>query len=98
MKRLLPLLFLFAGCSHGRNEMMTKLLIQKRMLEDSIESSAQSETMFNAKAREVAHATHDSTKYVPLLDSSARYYGIAHRLNTQLLSVQFSIDSLGKMK
>lgn len=96
MKRVMVIVGMVIGCNSGpdRNEIMTRLINEKKVTEDSINSSAYYEDDFMKKAR----AEHDSVKYKPFIDSSTKYYMIAHVLKSQLVKINFSIDSLSKMK
>ena len=77
---------------------MTALLNQKKILEDSVKYYHGSELIFEDSSKAVAHSTHDSTKYLPLADSQTKYWNLARLANGQIKELDFSIDSLSKMK
>ncbi len=77
---------------------MTGLLNKKKSLEDSVKIYNGNEMMYKDSAKRVAYATHDSLKYTPLIDSESKYWNLARLCTQQVTAVNFSIDSLSKMK
>jgi len=77
---------------------MTKLINEKKTMGDSIKYYHGSELMFEDSARQIAHATHNSAKYLPLADSQSKYRGLAYNATKKIKAIDFSIDSLSKMK
>lgn len=73
---------------------MTNLVNEKKSAEDSISLCENNESYFLDQAKK----SHDSMVYKPLIDSSGNYFGIEHRLKERLTQIDFSIDSLSKMK
>lgn len=87
MKKIL-ILILLIGCKG--NGLMTNLLNKQKELKDQISVAKNKEVMFLDSAK----STHD----LSFADSSTAYFGEAHRLQEKLDAVNFSIDSLSKMK
>lgn len=101
MKRILIIaIIMIAGCNSApdRNEVMTKLINEKKVIEDSIEITEGGTAMYEAKAKESLHATHDTAIAYPFSDTSALYFGLGIKLKERLKAVNFSIDSISKMK
>ncbi len=86
------------GCGESRNDVMTKLINEKKTLEDSLSIAQYLEQDFMSKSKDSARATHDTLIYLPLVDSSSKYFGVAHNLKERITATEFSIDSLTKMK
>ena len=89
---------IIVSCSDNRNQLMTKFINEKKIIEDSIKFYHGSELMFEDSSKAVAHTTHDSMKYLPLADSQSKYWGLAFTAKEKLKDLDFSIDSLSKMK
>lgn len=89
-------IFLFA-CSNNNN-LTTQLLNEKKTIEDSIKDAGNYESYYTQKAKEEMHASHDSLKWQPLADSSTYYFGKGRALKEKLKSIEYSLDSLSKMK
>lgn len=87
---------LFA-CSNNNN-ITTQLLNDKKSFEDSIKDAANYELYYIQKAKEEMHASHDSLKWQPLVDSSTYYFGKGRSYKEKLKALEFSLDSLSKMK
>lgn len=99
MRKIIPfLIIILASCNSNRNEKMTNFLNQKKILEDSLLYYRGSEAMFNDSSHNVAHSTHDSTKYLPLADSQNKYWYAGLVTERKLKELSFSIDSISKMK
>lgn len=96
MKYLL-LILIFASCSN-RNDINTKLVNEKKATEDSIKEASNIESYYMQRAKEEIRSSHDSLKYLPLVDSSTYYFGRGHALKEKLKAIEFSIDSISKMK
>jgi hypothetical protein len=73
---------------------MTNLMNEKKVVEDSILIAHGYESDFEQKAK----GSHDSLIWKPMLDSQMKYYGAGTRLKSRLEELNFSIDSLSKMK
>jgi len=87
-----------AACSSSRNEVMTGLINQKKSLEDSINTAGQNEQAYMAKSKQAISAGKDSTVWGALADTSGIYWRQGRELEKRLKNVEFSIDSLSKMK
>jgi hypothetical protein len=87
MKKILVLI-LVVGCNS--NGTMTDLLNKQKDLKDQISLAKNKEAMFLDSAK--------STRDLSFADSSTAYFGQAHQLQERLDAVNFSIDSLSKMK
>lgn len=87
---------LFA-CSNNNN-LTSRLLNDKKATEDSIKEAANYESYYMQKAKEEMRATHDSLKWQPLADSSTYYFEKGHAFKEKLKAIEFSMDSLSKMK
>jgi hypothetical protein len=99
MKQLFaPTFLLFAACFNGKNESMTHLVNSKKITEDSIETYSFLESKWLQQAKDEMHSSHDSLKWKPMADSSAYYFGKGHTAKEKLNGIEFSIDSLSKMK
>lgn len=98
MKSFLLVALVFTSCGDNRNDQMTKLINQKKVIEDSVKTCQYLESSFLSKAKAEMNASRDSLKWHPLVDSSTTYYMSGHRLKNKLKEVDFSIDSLSKMK
>jgi hypothetical protein len=95
-KLLLSFAIAFVGCGSDKNQLMTNLVNEKKALEDSIVISHANEADFEQKAKESGDK--DTTIQKSLLDSTAKYFGVNLRQKERLEAVNFSIDSLSKMK
>lgn len=87
---------LFA-CSNNNN-LTAQLLNEKKATEDSVKEAANYESYYMQKAKEEMRASHDSLKWQPLADSSTYYFGKARAFKEKLKGLDFSLDSLSKMK
>lgn len=90
-------LLLIIACSNN-NSLTTQLLNEKKATEDSIKDASNYESYYMQKAKEEMHASHDSTKWQPLADSSTYYFGKSKSLKEKLKGIEFSLDSLSKNK
>jgi hypothetical protein len=99
MKHLLTILIIntLYSCSN-RNNLTTQLLNDKKATEDSIKDATNYEAYYKEKATEEMHASHDSLKWMPLSDSSTYFFARGHALKKRLKDIEFSLDSLSKMK
>lgn len=95
--KYLIIALLFISCSN-RNKVITDLMNQKKATEDSISLFSNYESYYLAEAKKSMHSSEDSTRWNPLADSSTYYYGRGLDLKKQLKSIEFSLDSLSKMK
>ena len=83
---IIALIICLVGCAsktENRNEVMTKLINQKKTIEENIGLAHGSESIFREKN---------------LADSEAKYWNESRLLNEKLKATNFSIDSLEKMK
>lgn len=92
MKRLVIFLFLF-GCT-SRNDITTQLLNDKKSIEDSIKDATNKESYYMRRAKE----ERDSLIWKPLIDSSTYFYGKGYALKKKLKAIEFSLDSISRMK
>ena len=83
---------------NNKNSKMTELIKQKKVLQDSMQYYHGTELLFNDSSHRVAHSTHDSTIYLPLADSESKYWNLNRLATNRLKDIEFSIDSLEKMK
>lgn len=98
MKRLLFLLIIISiGCS-SRNDLTTQLLNDKKATEDSINLSHNYESYYMQLAKEQMQLSNDSLKWKPLIDSSTYFYARGFELKKKLTAIDFSLDSLSRMK
>jgi len=81
-----------------RNQIMTDFLNQKKITEDSISLASNYEHYYYQKAKESIHAGEDSVKWKLLIDSSSFYSYRGSILKRRLTALDFSVDSLSKMK
>ena len=89
---------LVCSCSHSRNELMTDLINKKKALEDSIKDVGNYELYYMNRSKEAVHADKDSTVWGALADTSGIYWRKGRDYQDQLKAIEFSIDSLSKMK
>lgn len=73
---------------------MTSLVNEKKIVGDSILIVHGYEGQYQDKAKEAS----DTTASHKLIDTSTSYYAIGLRLKERLQEIDFSIDSLSKMK
>lgn len=97
--KYLPILLaaLLFGCSN-RNNLTTQLLNEKKAIEDSVKDAGNYELYFMQKAKEEMHASNDSLKWQHLVDSSTFYFGKGRAYKEKLKAIEFSLDSLSRMK
>ena|SRR6478752_2097650 len=86
-----------ASCGDARNERMTELVNRQKTLKDSIDYYHNAESYYYGKAKE-AMSNPDSTKWKALADSSSNASILGMKRKKDLQQVEFSIDSLVKMK
>ena len=77
---------------------MTKLVNEKKIAEDSITYYSNCESFYHDRVKEMMHAGADSVIIKKTLDSSLQCYGNRYILSARLKEIDFSIDSLSKMK
>lgn len=75
---------------------MARLLTKQKTLKDSIDYYHNSESYYKEKAKDAMRG--DTTKVHSLIDSITMSYICGRADETQLKTVEFSIDSLSKMK
>lgn len=92
MKHLIIFLFLF-GCTN-RNDIATQLLNDKKATEDSIKDATNNESYYMRRAKE----ERDSLIWKPLIDSSTYFYDKNYALKKKLKAIEFSLDSISRMK
>ena len=100
MKKIILLyaVIVFIGCGENRNDTMTRLVNEKKVITDSIAIVNGMEGIFEDSSKSALYAGKDSVFYTSLADSSVKYFGFGHNMKERLEAVDFSIDSLSKMK
>lgn len=98
MKYLLTILIFSALSCTNRNNITTELLNQKKVTEDSINLAHNFESYYMQQAKESMRASNDSLKWKPLIDSSTYFYMRSFELKKKLKAIEFSLDSLSRMK
>jgi hypothetical protein len=88
---------LLLGCGDNKNELMTKLINDKRAMEDSLLNYQYMENNFMKKAK-TSIKDPDTSLWHRFADSSTAYYMAGHNAKNKLDRIDFSIDSLSKMK
>lgn len=92
------LLVTLFSCGESKNQLMTKLINDKKMLEDSANACRYYESEFTKKAKAAMRNNPDTNQWKRLADSSSKYFGLGHSAREQIAAIDFSIDSLSKMK
>ena len=92
MRKLLIAVFFLAGCSNKRNELMTNLINEKKMINDSVPVFRE---RFDSCINAIVDKKGDSTSASRLATLNLRK---SDSLKERLPAVLFSIDSLQKMK
>lgn len=87
---------IICSCGITRNDLMSSLLNQQKSLKDSIDYYRNTESFFKGKARDIIGS--DSLKANALIDSSTAAWSLGRDASEKLKAVDFSIDSLSKMK
>ena len=95
MKTLLIAVLFLASCSPNKNEVMTNLINQKKVLEDS-------SVIYGAKSIEYLRTAKglmstDTSLAYKYADSSSDFSVKKYYLKEKITAVTFSIDSLSKM-
>lgn len=100
MKKIILALVTLAcmGCGESKNQLMTKLINKKKPLVDSVEMAGLKETEYMLKAKAAVRDGEDSTVWHSYIDTSTLYLIHKSELSDQLNGIEFSIDSLSKMK
>lgn len=98
MKYLLVLSMAFVFSCSNRNDVTTHLLNSKKAIEDSIKQATNLENFYSLRAKEEIHKGSDSLIWSSLADSSGYYFSKSHALKDELKSIEFSIDSISRMK
>lgn len=93
MKKIAFALLLLTACN-SRNSLMTDLVNKKKQKEDSINVYKNDIVYFDG----LSHNEKDTVKSKQFLDSSIFSEINMDRVKEELKAVQFSIDSLEKMK
>lgn len=99
MKYLLTTLAItgLLSCSN-RNEITTRLLNEKKALEDSVGRAELLEDIYKRRSMEEISAHTDTIKMYALQDTSIMYLNQRLDLTVRLKAINFSLDSLSKMK
>lgn len=97
MKKWTLLLLILSACN-GRNELMTKLVNERKMLLDSQAYYKQSEDDRQARALNIDIAGADSNQWKLIIDSAKSDYINRSRIDVRIPQLNFSIDSLSKLK
>lgn len=100
MKAIIIICVLFFSCKANNNELMSNLLNEKKALEDSISAYKTIEAGYDNKLNEPGNADTAimATDNNPLVDSSVKYSHLGKSAAKRLAKINFSIDSLTKMK
>ncbi|MCW3090193.1 MAG: hypothetical protein JWP81_1262 [Ferruginibacter sp.] len=86
------------GCGQSRNELMSNLTHEKKLLKDSLAYAKGMEHYFTGKAKQSQQAVHDTLQWRQWSDSSATYFIKGSVLEDKIKSANFTIDSLSKLK
>jgi hypothetical protein len=89
--------FILIGCSN-RNIFTTQLLNDKKIIEDSIKEVGNYESYYIQQAKEARRTSPDSLKWQSLTDSSTYFFTKGRALKERLKAIDFSLDSLSRMK
>lgn len=94
MKKVIPCLLILAASCNSKNQQMTSLLNRQKDLKDSINIS-----FAISKDFEKSYQTEiDSVKKQQLLDSEILYNTLSFSYELKKRLIDYSIDSLSKMK
>lgn len=93
----LAIIIILSACT-DRNDLTTQLLNEKKAIQDSIKDASNYESYYLQKGKDEMHASHDSLKWQPLIDSSTYYFSKGRAYKEKLKGLEFSLDSLSKMK
>ena len=85
------------SCSSGSNDLMTRLVNEKKSIQDSINYATANEAEYLRKAR-ASMRDPDTTIWQKFADTSSRYSIMAIKAEKRSKEIEFSIDSLSKMK
>lgn len=97
MKKWTLLLLILSACN-GRNELMTKLVNERKTLIDSQAYYKQSEDDRQSRAMNLDIKGADSNQWKLIIDSAKSDYINRSRIDVRIPQLNFSIDSLSKMK
>ena len=102
MNKLLFCLFLtyyftLCSCRENRISLMTSLMNEKKSLEDSAKDAMNYEHFYYSQAKKKM-GDPDTTLWKRLSDTSVIYSAKGREFEKRLNALQFSIDSLEKMK
>ena len=86
-----------SACSN-KNNLAAQLLNEKRVVEDSIDLAHNYESYYKEQAKNYMHGGNDSAKWKDFADSSSFFYVKGRSLSERLRAINFSIDSLSRMK
>ncbi len=84
-------------CTDNKNKLMTKLINDKKVMQDSLLNYQYMENDFSAKAKNSMRDP-DTTLWHSYVDSSTAYFMAGHKAKGRIAEIDFSIDSLSKMK
>jgi hypothetical protein len=87
----------FFSCSNN-NTTTTYLVNEKKSLEDSIAETKNKEDYYTRKSKEEIKSEADSLKWQTSADSAGQYYRKGQDLKAKLKAVNFSLDSISRMK
>lgn len=88
----------FIGCGENRNQLMTTLINERKVFKDSMNVSNNKMKNFTDSAIAISKKTHDTSLFNPLFDSASLYLDNMIPIESRLKALDFSIDSLSKMK
>lgn len=94
MKKVIPCLLILAASCNSKNQQMTNLLNRQKDLKDSINISFAISKDFEKSYRTEI----DSVRKQQLLDSEVLYNTLSFSYELKKRLVDYSIDSLSKMK
>ena len=99
MKHILLLITgaLVIGCT-GHNELRTRLLNKSKQLQDSVGYYSINEKDYAQKSKTSATNLKDTITWKVMVDSSAHFFHLKEHAQEKLKAINFSLDSLSRMK
>jgi len=97
MKYIFPLCILAFACGQSKNDLMTKFLNEKKIMTDSISYYQNAQSYYKDQAKRV----YDENNFGPstlYIDSGTKAFMNEHNATARIKELDFSIDSLSKMK
>lgn len=90
-------ILLIVGCSN-RNDITTQLLNDKKAINDSILEANRLEKFYMSRSKSEIHSGEDSLKWSASADSAGYFFRKGMDLKQRLKALEFSIDSISRMK